>query len=91
MLGLLVRGCARGPVVGFNQHEARRIVDLLHDIETRNAWLLHALTGIGQGSNPKRLGEVRLDVNMHEDNVECVGHGRRIARYRETGSSGAAS
>jgi hypothetical protein len=34
---------------------------------------------------------VRLDVDMDEYDVECVGHGQRIACQRETGWSGPAS
>ena len=89
--GSLVCSRTRGSVVGFDQHEARGIVHILHDIEARHAWLLHALAGIGQGGDAKCLDPVRLDVDLDEHDVECVGHGQRIARYRETGSSGAAS
>ena len=81
MIGLLVRGGARGPAVGFNQHEAGGIVYALHDIEASHAWLLHALTGIGQRGHAKCLDQVRLDADMDEYDVECVGHGRSIAHH----------
>jgi hypothetical protein len=71
-------------VVGFNQHEAGGIVCVLHDVEARDPWLFHALAGIGQGGDAKCLDQVRLDVNMDEYDLECVGHGWRIARYHET-------
>jgi len=77
--GLLVRGCARGPVVGFNQHEARSDRRLLHDIETRHAWLLTLSRALARVATRNALDQVRLDVICTRDNVECVGHGRKIA------------
>jgi hypothetical protein len=41
--GGLVRGWRVGGSVDLDQHEARRVLGRLHDVEARDAWLLQAL------------------------------------------------
>ncbi len=86
-----MRGRALGSVVSFNHNEPGGSVCVLHDIEAGYPWLFHALASIGQRGTAKGLDQVGLDVDMDQYDVESVGHGQRIARYRGTGSSSAAS
>ena len=48
MLCFLVRGRRLGGAIGFHQHEARRVILLLGDIEPGDARLLDALPRIGE-------------------------------------------
>src|ERR1039457_3137892 len=52
-----------GVAIDLDQHEARRVVRLLQDVETRNVRLLHAVAGVLQGVLPERVDVLGFDVN----------------------------
>src|ERR1035441_4450866 len=59
---LMLRG-RFGVAIDLDQNEARRVVRLLQDVETRNARLLHAVAGVFQGGPPERFDVLGFDVN----------------------------
>jgi hypothetical protein len=67
MGGGLVRGGSLGSAIALHQREARGIVSLLDNIETRDTRLLHAVPGILDRSPEKRRDAIRLhmDVDVH--------------------------
>jgi peroxiredoxin len=76
MRGLLVGRGSGGVAIGFDQHEARRIVALLENIETRDAGFLETGACVRDGGGFEGFDLVRLHADMDMDDE----HGERSWR-----------
>ena len=75
MFRLLVRDAGGGIAINLDEHEARRVVGLLHHIEPRDAGFLHAGAGVGERGGLERFETFRFypDVDMHDEHAGEIG------------------
>src|ERR1039458_4689519 len=71
-------GTGGGIAINFDEHEARRIVGLLHDIEASDAQLQQAQAGVEQRGGFESLDAIRLHMDMNVDDE----HDREIGQTR---------
>ena len=79
MTGFLVSDGGGGVAVYFNQDEARGIVELLDDVEPRDAGLAHTGLRIRERGRFERIDVLRFDVNVYMNDE----HERRGEMTRE--------
>ena len=78
MSGFLVRRHGGGRSVRLDEHEARRVVAILDDVEAGDAGLAQAGARIFDRGGAKRVDGFRQHPHEHVDDVELVaGHGGR--------------
>ena len=70
-----MRGGGFGCAVNFDEHETRRVVLLLANIETRDAGFLGAVPGIVESGLPEGVDRIGLHANMNVDDE----HGGSVA------------
>lgn len=68
MLGFLMCRCGVGISINLDQHETRRVVLLLDDIEARDAWFFQARTRVGERGLIEGVNALRFDMNMNMNN-----------------------
>ena len=73
--GGLVGGRRVGRAVDLDQHEARRVLGRLHDVEARDARLAEAVLRVVDRRRAKRLDRVRLHAGVDMNHDERSGHG----------------
>jgi hypothetical protein len=79
-----VRGVGVGIAIDFHEHKARRVVRLLHDIESRDARFLHAGAGISERGRLESLKVfgLYLDLDLHDEHVRVIGQTRSTRKCR---------
>ncbi len=65
MRGLLVEGGSIVRAIGFDQHEARGVIELLDDIKAGNAGFENAIPRVLQGGFVKGFNAFGLNVNVN--------------------------
>ena len=76
MRRLFVRGVGGGIAINFDEHEARRIVGLLDDIEAADARLQQAQARVEERGGFESRDAIRLHMNMNVDDE----HDREIGQ-----------
>ena len=69
MRGLFVRGGRFGSFINFNENKAGRVVILLKDIKTGNAFLKHTVGCILESGLFEGFDELRFDMHMHVNDI----------------------
>ena len=81
MFCFLVRRRGSGVAIHLHEHETRRVILLLDDIEARHARLFQAFTRVGKRRLFEGLNVFRFDMNMN------VNHKHGATNMRKRGKS----